>query len=197
MPLRAMVIFLAGNIGTGKTSLAKVLAGRLAIPHYEVDYVKKAVVSEDSRLQWNVLHNVPFPEEARIKMFTRVVEDFARLAKDHPHLIVDETLHKEGPRQILLDGAVRYFGSYLMVLVEADEARIMERLMDSEREEHVLSDPMGMYHAIKREFDPFDRVDIRFKNNMAIDKAAARLERLIRARLEAAASTSPHPALPH
>lgn len=184
MPLRVMVIFLAGNIGTGKTSLAKVLAVRLTIPHYEVDYVKKVVVSEDSRLQWNVLHNVPFPEEARIKMFTRAVEDFARLAKDHRHLIVDETLHKKGPRQILLDGAVRYFGSYLMVLVEATEARIMERLMDTEREEHVLSDPMGMYHAIKREFDPFDRVDIRFKNNMTIDKAAVKLERLIRERLD-------------
>lgn len=178
-----MVIFFGGYIGSGKTSLAKVIAERLDIFYYEVDEVKKEVVDEDPRLQYNVRNNIPFPDEARAKMFTRVVDDFARLCKTHKCIIVDETLHKRALRRILYDGAQQHFGGYIVVWIQANETTIKERLMSSQRVDHVLGDPYGMHLSMKKVFDDLDEADIVFENNGSLDEAAESLEQMIKTKL--------------
>ncbi len=179
-----MVIFFGGLIGTGKTSLAKMVARTLQTPYYEVDKVKKEVVHADPRLEYNLKYNVPFPDEARMVMFNRAVEDFVELSKTNEHLIVDETLHKRLPRQILFDGAKKYFGGYIIIWVKTDEEIIRERLTSDERTEHILGDPFGMYLSLKKEFEEFDHVDIVFENSQTLDVAAERLTGLIREKLQ-------------
>lgn len=178
-----MVIFFGGYIGSGKTTLAKVIAEKIGILDYEVDTVKKAVVAEDSRLQYYIRNNIPFPDEARIKIFMRVVDDFGRLCKTHKSIIVDETLHKKSLRGILYEGARRYFGGYIVVWIQASEATIKERLMNSQRVDHILGDPYGMYLSMKKLFDDLDEADIVFENNGSIDDAAEVLGRMIAARI--------------
>jgi gluconate kinase len=148
-----------------------VIADRLGILYYEVDQVKKAVVEEDPGLQYNVRNNVPFPDEARIKMFSRVVDDFARLCEAQKCIIVDETLHKRPLRQILYEGARRYFGGYIVVWIQASEETIRERLMNSQREDHVLGDPYGMHLSMKKVFDDLDEADIIFENDGPLEEA--------------------------
>jgi len=178
-----MVIFFGGYIGSGKTSLAKVIARRLDILYYEVDEIKKAVVEEDLRLQYNVRNNVPFPDEARVKMFSRVVDDFKRLCMTHKSIIVDETLHKRSLRQILYDGATRFFGGYIVVWIQASEETIRERLLSDARVDHVLGDPYGMHLSMKKVFDALDEADIIFENNGSLDEAAHLLCNLLQQRL--------------
>jgi dephospho-CoA kinase len=167
-----MVIFFGGYIGSGKTSLAKVIAHRLGILYYEVDEIKKAVVEDDPHLQYNVRNNIPFPDEARAKMFSRVVDDFERLCTTHKCIIVDETLHKRPLRQILFDGAKRFFGGYIVVWIQASEETIKERLMNSQRVDHVLGDPYGMHLSMKKVFDDLDEADIIFENNGLLEEAS-------------------------
>jgi len=181
---QAVVIFFGGYIGSGKTSLAKAISERLGILYYEVDLIKKVVVEEDPSLEYNVKQNIPFPDEARIRMFNRVVDDFARLSKTHACLIADETLHKKNTRQILFDGATKYFGGYAVVWVQTDEETIKERLGAKERTDHVLGDPYGMYLSMKKVFEPFDKADIVFENAGSLDEAADRLTILIREKIE-------------
>jgi predicted kinase len=178
-----MVIFFGGYIGSGKTSLARVIAKRLGILYYEVDEVKKAVVEEDPRLQYNVRNNVPFPDEARARMFSRVVADFGSLCKTHKCVIVDETLHKRALRRILYQGARQYFGGYVVVWIQADEETIKERLMNSQRVDHVLGDPYGMHLSMKKVFDDLDEADIVFENNEPLDQAAESLGQIIEAKI--------------
>ncbi len=179
-----MVIFFGGYIGSGKTSLAKAISEKLGIFYYEVDLIKKVVIEEDPELEYNVKRNIPFPDKARIKMFTKVVEDFADLSKTHTWLIVDETLHKRVTRQMLFDGATKYFGGYMVVWIEADEETIKERLRGKERIDHVLGDPYGMYLSMKKVSEPLDNADIIFKNTGGLDEAAERLATLIREKIE-------------
>ncbi|OPY81122.1 MAG: dephospho-CoA kinase [Syntrophorhabdus sp. PtaU1.Bin153] len=179
-----MVIFFGGYIGSGKTSLAKAISEKLGIPYYEVDLIKKVVIEEDPDLERNVKQNIPFPDEARIKMFTRAVEDFADLSKTHEWLIVDETLHKRAIRQILFDGATKYFGGYMVVWVQADEETIKERLSSKERTNHVLGDPYGMYLSMRKVSEPLDDADIVFKNTGGLDEATERLAGLIREKIK-------------
>jgi dephospho-CoA kinase len=178
-----MVIFFGGYIGSGKTIIAKAIAEKIGILYYEVDAVKKEVVAEDSRLQHYIRTNIPFPDEARIKMFLRVVDDFGRLCKTHKCIIVDETLHKKSLRGILYEGARRYFGGYIVVWIQASEATIKERLMNSQRVDHVLGDAYGMYLSMKKSFDDLDEADIVFENNGSVDDAAEILGRMIEAKI--------------
>jgi len=183
-----MVIFFGGYIGSGKTTLAKAIAEKIGIIDYEVDTVKKAVVAEDSQLQYYTRNNIPFPDEARIKMFLRVVDDFERLCKTNKCIIVDETLHKKSLRGILYDGARRYFGEYIVVWIQASEATIKERLMSSHRVDHVLGDPYGMHLSLKKVFDDLDEADIVFENNGSISDAAEILGSMIEAKITNAAT---------
>lgn len=178
-----VVIFFGGHIGTGKTSLARVISKRLGIHYYEVDEVKKAVVEECPGLQHNVRNNIPFPDEARIKMFTRVVGEFERLCKTYSCIIVDETLHKKSLRKILFDGAQKYFGGYIVVWIQASEETIKERLMSGQRVDHVLGDPYGMHLSMKKVFDELDEADIVFENNGFLDEAAKKLENMIQEKI--------------
>ncbi|HBA55605.1 AAA family ATPase [Syntrophorhabdus aromaticivorans] len=184
-----MVIFFGGYIGSGKTSLAKAISERLGILCCEVDLIKKAAIEEDPRLAYNVKQNIPFPHEARIRMFTRVVKGFADLSKTHTCLIVDETLHNKVTRQILFDGATKYFGGYMVVWVQADEETIKKRLSNKERTDHVLGDPYGMHLSMRKVFDPLDKADIVFKNTGSLDEAADRLTALIREKIKCSRHT--------
>jgi shikimate kinase len=89
-----MVIFFAGLIGTGKTSLAKALAKRFGFYYYDVDGVKKEIYKTDPDYEYNLKNNIPFSDETRIKVFNKVVEDFSHLSKSHKNIIVDETYIK-------------------------------------------------------------------------------------------------------
>ncbi|MCW1929699.1 MAG: ATP-binding protein [Candidatus Kerfeldbacteria bacterium] len=178
-----MVIFVAGLIGTGKTSLARALAEKLGIYYYDVDLVKKEVYPTDPNYEYNLKNNIPFSDETRVKTFHRVVEDFAKLAKKHKHIIVDETLHKKLLRQILFDGAEKYFGTYIIVWVKANEETIKDRLTQNQRKGHILKDPVGMYLAFKKQFENFNTVDIVFENNTPFPESLENLVKLVQAKL--------------
>lgn len=91
---------------------------------------------------------------------------------------------KRLPRQILFDGAKKYFGGYIIIWVKADEEIIRERLTSDKRTEHILEDLFGMYLPLKKEFEEFDHVDIVFENSQPLDVAAERLTGLIREKLQ-------------
>ncbi|MEK7158392.1 MAG: AAA family ATPase [Patescibacteria group bacterium] len=178
-----MVIFVCGLIGTGKTTLAKALAERFGFHYYDVDLIKKEIYPTDPDYEYNLQNSIPFSDETRVKVFNRVVKDFAELAKEHEHLIVDETLHKKFLRQILFSGAEKYFGRYGIVWVKADEAAIKERLTKDQREGHMLINPFEMYLSFKKEFEDFENADIVFENNAPFIESVAQLTELVRAKL--------------
>jgi gluconate kinase len=180
-----MVIFVGGLIGTGKTSLAKALAEKLDIYYYDVDLIKKEVYPTDPQYEYNLKNNIPFSDETRIKTFNRVVQDFAELSKTHQHIIVDETLHKKVLRQILFDGAKKYFVKYIIVWIKADEEKIKQRLTSTQREGHILKDAFGMYLSLKKQFEDFDNVDIVFENNAPLAQSVDALASLVKEKIHA------------
>jgi gluconate kinase len=177
------VIFVAGLIGTGKTSLAKGLAEKLNIPYLDVDKVKKEVYPTDPNYEYNLKNNIPFSDEIRIKTFNRVVEEIAKLSKTHSYIVVDETLHKKALREILFDGAKKYFGDYLLVSVKTDETIIKERLESNVREGHIITDAFGMYLSLKKVFDEFESPDVVFENNGSIDEGVEKLAKLVQEKI--------------
>jgi gluconate kinase len=174
-----MVIFVAGLVGVGKSSIAKLLSDRLSIHYYDIDEVKKAVYPLDPDFERNIREGIPFKEETRLKVFQKVAADFSHLAGNHKHLIVDETLHLRRPRRILLDAAKACFGGYVIIWVRADEAVIEQRLKSDDRKDHILTNPLRMYRSFAKEFERFDEPHIVCENNGSVEEATEGLLSLI------------------
>jgi len=175
-----MVIFVAGLVGVGKSSIARRLAERLSIHYYDIDGVKKVIYPQDPDFERNIRDGIPFKEETRLKVFQKVVADFSYLAGNHRHLVVDETLHLRRPRQILFDAARTCFGGYVIIWVKAEEAAIEQRLKSKDRKNHILTDPLKMYHSFAKEFESFDESHIVCENNGSIEEATDSLISMIR-----------------
>jgi len=174
-----MVIFVAGLVGVGKSAIARFLAEKFAIPYYSVDEVKKVIYPKDPDFEKNIRNGIPFKEETRLKVFRQVTADFSRLAKDHKHLVVDETLHLSRPRQVLFEAAKTCFGGYVIIWVRADEAVIEQRLRKKDRKDHILTDPLKMYRSFAKELESIDEPHIVCENNGSIEEVAQKLISLI------------------
>ena len=175
-----MVIFVAGLVGVGKSAIARLLADRLSIHYYAIDDVKKVIYPQDPDFEQNIRNGIPFKEETRLKVFRQVAADFISLAKNHRHLVVDETLHLRRPRQVLFDAAKACSGGYVIIWVKADEAIIEQRLRSKARKDHILTDPLKMYRSFAKEFESFDESHIVCENNGSVEEATESLLSLIR-----------------
>lgn len=83
-----VVIFVAGLVGVGKSSVAKFLADRFSFYYYDVDEVKKMIYPQDPDFDYNIRHGIPFREGTRLKVYRKVVTDFQHLAGNHRHLVL-------------------------------------------------------------------------------------------------------------
>lgn len=173
-----MIIFVGGLIGAGKSSVARGLAEHLSLHYYDVDELKREIYSQDPDFEYNMQHGVPFCEETRMKLFRKVVGDFAELSKWHEHLVVDETLHKIKLREFLFEHAEKYFGGYLVIWVKASEEVILERLSTQVREGHLLKDPVVMHNAFLKEFEPFEQSIIICRNEGALEDTINEINQL-------------------
>ena len=173
-----MIIFVGGVIGAGKSTVAKCLADHFAIPCYDVDAVKMKVFRRDPDYERNIEEGIPFNDELRREVFRQVFKDLEDLVGEHPHIVVDETLHKREIRHFLYEEAQRIAGGFIVIWVQAREEIILERLGAKKRSGHFLHDPLPLHKAFKRQFEEYDRSIIDCHNNGPVEKTIADLVHL-------------------
>ena len=76
-----MIIFVGGGIGAGKSSVAKGLAEHLSLLYYDVDEHKRVIYRQDPDYQRNMDNGIPFCKETPMKLYQKLVSDFAELSK--------------------------------------------------------------------------------------------------------------------
>lgn len=176
-----MIIFVGGQIGAGKSTIAKGLAEHFSFPYYDVDEVKKLVYRQDPDFESNIAEGIPFSDDLRLEVFRQVFKDIERLVKSNPHIIVDEALHKREIRHVLYAEARRMAGDFIVIWVQAREDIILQRLGQMKRAGHILDDPLPLHHALRREFEDYNRCIIDCPNNGTAGEAVADLVHLIEA----------------
>ena len=178
MQEQALIIFVGGIIGAGKSTVARSLADHFGFPYYDVDEIKKEVFGKDPDYERNIAEGIPFSDALRRDVFARVFEDLEGLVRDHPHIVVDETLHKREIRHRLYAEAERIAGGFIVIWVQAREDIIIERLGARKRKGHFLSDPLPLHNAFKRAFEEYDRCVIDCHNNGPVEETVAGLLQL-------------------
>ncbi len=174
-----MIIFVGGLVGAGKSTIAKRLATEIGCRYYDADEIKKQVFSQESDYELNLRKGIPFSDEARVKVFDRVIEDLRDLRASHDHLVVDETLHRRELRHRLYRAAEDIYGDFLVIWVRADENVIVNRLEANKREGHFLDDPLAMFESFRRQFEDFNRSVIVCNNNGSPKEAVTSLKQLV------------------
>ena len=174
-----MIIFVGGLIGAGKSTVAKGLAKHFDIPYYDVDEVKKTVYRKDPNFEKNIAEGIPFNDELRREVFAQVFSDLETMLDEHPHIVVDEVLHKREIRHALYDEARRLAGGFIVIWVQAREELILQRLGAKKRAGHMLDDPLPLHNAMAKQFDEYNRCVIDCPNNGDPEDAIADLTSLI------------------
>jgi gluconate kinase len=173
-----MIIFVGGNIGAGKSSVAKGLAEHLSLHYYDVDELKRGIYQTDPDYQKNMEQGIPFCEETRMKVYEKAVGEFAELAQVHQHMVVDETLHRKKLRDYLFEGARQHFGGYVIIWVKASEEVILRRLTSQVRDGHLLRDPVNMHLAFHKEFEPFEESIVICRNESTLESTIEEISQL-------------------
>ena len=173
-----MIIFVGGVVGAGKSTVARGLANRLDVPYYDVDEVKKDIFRRDPGFERNIAEGIPFSDELRREVFRQVFRDLEALIGEHPHVVVDEILHKREIRHALYEEAERVAGGFVVIRVQAREDVILRRLAAKPRPGHILGDPLPLHNAFRREFEEYDRCIIDCHNNHSADETVADLVHL-------------------
>jgi len=173
-----MIIFVGGIVGAGKSTVARALANRLDLPYYDVDEVKKEVFRKDPDFERNIAEGIPFSDELRREVFRRVFSDLEALIDEHPHVVVDEILHKREIRHALYEEAERIAGGFIVIRVQAKEDVILARLASKARSGHFLGDPLPLHNTFRREFEEYDRCIIDCHNNHSAAETVADLVHL-------------------
>jgi len=174
-----MIIFVGGTIGAGKSTIARGLAKHFTFPYYDVDEVKKVVFRRDPDFERNISEGIPFGDDIRRELFQQVFVDLEELIGKHPHIVVDETLHKREIRHILYDQARKVAGGFIVIWVQAREEVIIKRLGKKKRIGHLLDDPLPLHNAFTKEFEDYNRCVIDCPNNGTVAEAVADLVHLI------------------
>ena len=174
-----MIIFVSGDVGAGKSTIAKWLADEFDCHYYEVDAVKGEVYRQDPSFERNFREGIEFSMETRARVYERVIEDLDALRNDHEYVVVDEVLYTRKLRHTLYEAAEKLFGSFIIVWVRADEDVLLDRLRSKKRVGHLLDDPVPMHNANKEEFQEFNRSVIVCSNNGTPQEAISHLKALI------------------
>ena len=178
-----MLIALAGLVGAGKSTVARRVSDALAIPLYSIDDHKYELLAEHPEYQAYVDRNEPFPDDMRRQVFDRALDGLAKVAEQHPHVIIEETLHRKAIREPFLAAASELFGGMVLTHVVTDDALVEGRLARRDREEqHMVG--YGMYVAFKARFEPFDHVDYVFHNTDDLEGNLERYLAFLRERLD-------------
>ena len=168
-----MLVVLGGFIGNGRGFLGPLLAKEMGFYYYPLLEKKKQLYLDNKhRLHERIME--PSTDPARAQLYREVLKDFRLLSKMYPDVIVEDTFHREKPREFFLQEARRYFSPVVFVWIESPDETAVARLQRAERIKLVPSAAKAIHTRSKtmKEFEPFSGALIFF--HRISNRAAAR-----------------------
>ncbi|PYK13229.1 MAG: hypothetical protein DME65_02530 [Verrucomicrobia bacterium] len=124
-----LVLIVMGRVGTGKSTIAKRLAGELRWPAFSSDEIRKrlACLPLTQRTPLELREKI-YSERVTQQTYTKLLEEGLAAVKNNPGVIVDATFSTGALRKFLHDGCKKANAPYQFVELEIDSAEIKKRL---------------------------------------------------------------------
>lgn len=169
-----MIIFFSGNVGCGKTTLAKFAAKKLGFYYLDADKFKKRVYSPHTDPEKFFSLGKPVPAKVRARLYKKLRVELIKLSGKYENIILDETLHTMQGRAKLITAGKKYFKQPVIIQVKAPLKLIRARSR-IKRKNHLLKNAYQMHLSIGRIARFHPKPDLIINNNTTIKKSSEKL----------------------
>lgn len=170
-----MLILVCGNIGSGKTTIARALAKKLGGAYLDADRFKRTVYRQDPDFEKNMREGIPFSDRTRLRLYKKIIERLARYPAGQT-IIVDEVMPKRVFRTMLKNAARKQGRKCVTVWVRTSNAQAEARLRKI-RSQHMLAvrTALAMRRELNSSFEPAKEAEIKIWNN----KSPAQVQKIL------------------
>ncbi|MCP3976750.1 MAG: AAA family ATPase [bacterium] len=184
-----MLIAIAGTIGAGKSTVARAVSSRLAIPYHAIDDDKSDIGEAHPEFTTWVAGSIPFPDDFRTAVFDQALDQLTEMAAEHDHVIVEETFHRRHIRDPFFQAAATQLnGLVLIEIVVARDVALAHLAKRARTQRNHLAGP-AMYDSFQAITDPLERVDLAVENNGNLRDTVDQVCRFLETRLNCPAGT--------
>jgi len=138
-PAPPLLIVIFGLPGTGKTTLARELSGRLHRPHLNTD-----------RIRSDLGKKARYKDTDKEFIYRELLNETGKLLESGQSTILDGTFYREGLRRMVEATAKRYHARVKWIEVRAAEEVVKQRV--SEKREYSEAD-YAVYLKVRDEFE--------------------------------------------
>ena len=136
-----LVLVIMGEVGTGKTTVARELGHELDWPVFSSDEIRKTLAGVPLTKRTPEKHRAEvYSPQMTQRTYKKLVEDGLDTLKNHPGVILDATFATRALRQFLRDECKRANVRLQVIEVQADLATIRSRLKARDQSNHEISD---------------------------------------------------------
>jgi len=136
-----MVVIFMGEVGTGKSTLANLLADKVSIARFASDKIRKklAGLPLTERTPEHKRETLYSKEMSR-RTYRAMTERALSELREGKSVIMDATFSRQEARKAFIDSMGDVRGNYLFVEVQASKGTIKKRLAERDRKNDVISD---------------------------------------------------------
>lgn len=159
------VIVVSGLSGTGKTTLARSVAGELGLRVVSADAVRKSLFESGSR-NWGYGQG-PYSSEANRLTYERLIEMGRDLIRSGEGVVLDATFRRKAVRDSTREIAISETAEYRLIECRLPATAVRSRLERRAERGETLSDATWETYLLqRREFDSIDRSEV---GHLALD----------------------------
>ncbi len=159
-----MLLVVFGLPGTGKTFLAKELAGELGLRHLNTDGARKKILSRPG-----------YTDKEKEMVYSKLFEFALEYLKRGDDVVIDGTFYKAALREKIRKIAKEANTKPVFVELTAPEEVVAERVEDRKKRKCASEADYCVYQKIKREFEPMDERHLVINSTMPLLKQVERV----------------------
>lgn len=152
---KPFLVLICGLTGTGKSTLARALGGRLGLPVISSDATRKSLAGSFAREDALPYETGIYSRSMTEATYARMMEEAERLVVQGQGAVLDATFQRRLDREAVLRLAAKHGVAVALIHCQSPEALVRERLLKRAAEGRDLSDGRWeIYVAQRSAFEP-------------------------------------------
>lgn len=164
-----MLVIVCGLPGTGKTTLAKTVAGK----------TDAAVINSDS-IRMSMLEEREYTEDEKKMIYRAMLEEAGKQLKEGKNVVLDATFYKKELRENAKETAEKAGTESYIIECVTHEELLKERIFKRKKEETESEADFEVYKKVKDQFEPIEEEHLAVDTSEELEKQVELVLKYIR-----------------